>query len=109
MTNNKSIALLAIPVFAAVLFGSAVLTPQAFAQNEKVQLCHLNSANDVIEFGTVIVSFGNSIEVSENAVAAHEENHGDSTNFIPLDEQTRDLFEQVFGITLPNADCYFFV
>ena len=64
-----------IAVFAAVLFGSAVLAPQAFAgepeppaPNEagKIVICH--NGDDGPE----------TIEVSGNAVSMHVEKHGDT-------------------------------
>ncbi|MEJ2702725.1 MAG: hypothetical protein P8Z79_09825, partial [Sedimentisphaerales bacterium] len=75
----------------------------------KVEICHVNSANDVvyIEGGAAIV-FGRVIEVSENAVDAHLA-HGDSLVFIPMYEGDREFFEELFGIYLPNADAFFLV
>jgi len=74
----------------------------------KVDVCHVNAANDTLaEFGLVFY-FGNVINVSENAVKAHEKN-GDSVAFLSLDENLRVLFENFFGISIPNADCYFYV
>jgi hypothetical protein len=73
----------------------------------KVQICHVNSANDVVYFddGTMMV-FGRVIEVSENAVDAHLA-HGDSLVFIPMNEELREAFEELFGIYLRNADAFF--
>ena len=68
-------AMFGIAVFAAILFGSAVLAPQAFAgttgppaPNEagKVVICH--NGDDGPE----------TIEVSGNSVQKHIDNHGDT-------------------------------
>ena len=67
-------AMFGIAVFAAILLGSAVLAPQAFAgapeppPNEagKVVICH--NGDDGPE----------TIEVSGNAVQKHIDNHGDT-------------------------------
>ena len=70
---------------------------------EKSPICHLNSANDVIgpiAFGTVII-------VSDKSYIVAHEAHGDSQTFRVLSEQMRDVIEEMFGISLPNADCYF--
>jgi len=71
----------------------------------KVDVCHVNSANDQGAWG---YAFGNVISVSEKAVPAHLA-HGDSTDFFSLDEAQREWFEEKFDITLPNADCFFTV
>jgi hypothetical protein len=74
----------------------------------KVAICHVNSANDVLylEDGNV-VTFGRVIVISENAVATHVAQHGDSTEYADLDKATRDAVEDYYGIRLPNANCYF--
>jgi hypothetical protein len=72
----------------------------------KVAICHVNSANDVIDLGAVVVVFGREIEVSANAVPAHLA-HGDGTLYVDLDEALRDTLEIVYEVSLPNADCYF--
>jgi len=72
----------------------------------KVPICHVNSANDALDLGGLVVVFGKVIEVAEPAVPAHEA-HGDNTAFFALDEDLRDILEVAFGISLPNADCYF--
>lgn len=93
----------------ALLFGLP-MSHFAFAGKgpaAKVDICHVNSANDVLELEDgFVVTFGKVISVSENAVAAHEA-HGDSTDFADLDQDLRDLVEELFGITLPNANCLF--
>lgn len=88
------------------LFAALPLSHLAFAAEPetKVAICHVNSANDVYQN----VVFGHVIEVSEEAVPAHQE-HGDNLRFIPLDEDFRKELEEMFGIDLPNADCYFIV
>ena len=75
-----------------------------------VSICHLNSANDVVVLGTLVIAYGRVIEVSENAVAAHEA-HGDmaSPGFFDMSEEARDLIEENFGVSLPNANCGFVV
>jgi len=70
----------------------------------KVQICHVNSANDVEGLSPFV--FGRVIEVSQNAVKAHMK-HGDSMNYEVLTEAMRDSMEIFFGIALPNANCYF--
>ena len=75
----------------------------------KVAICHVNSANDVlVDLWGGVAAFGRVIEVPENAVAAHEA-HGDSTDFVEISEEFRDLTEEFFGISLPNANCTFLV
>lgn len=75
----------------------------------KVAICHVNSANDILDLGGVVIAFGKVIEVSENAVDTHVTQHGDSTQYVPLDKDARDLIEEIFEIKLPNADCAFLV
>ena len=73
---------------------------------KKVDICHVNSANDIILVPKRgLVAFGKVISVSENAVPAHVA-HGDSAVFfsLPLDEELRDL-AKFLGIK--NADCFF--
>ena len=75
--------LIALPMSHAVFAGKA----------EKVAICHLNSANDVLDlepFG--VIAFGKEVEVSENALDAHLA-HGDSTQYLLLTEEVRDLIE----------------
>ena len=76
----------------------------------KVEICHVNSANDVVVLGTVVIAYGRVIEVSENAVAAHEA-HGDmaSPGFFYMSEEARENIEEIFGVSLPNANCGFVV
>lgn len=83
------------------------------APKAKVEICHVNSANDVLDLGGgLVVAFGRLIEVAEPAVPAHVA-HGDNDNSDPLypvfllDEASRDEFEAIFGISLPNANCLF--
>ena len=66
----------------------------------KVEICHVNSANDVL--GPFV--FGRVIEMSSNALNAHWK-HGDSTHYLPLTKAMRDSLEKCFGIALPNANC----
>jgi hypothetical protein len=73
----------------------------------KVAICHVNSANDVVDVGgEPFVVFGRVIEVPQKAVATHEE-HGDSQDFQSFDADVRDAIEEILGIELPNADCIF--
>ena len=75
----------------------------------KVEICHVNSANDIVDLGgPVVIAFGKVIEVSPNAVPAHEA-HGDSTKFFYLSEEEREELEEISGVNLSNADCGFFV
>lgn len=73
-----------------------------------VSICHLNSANDVLDLGSVVIAFGRVIEVSENAVAAHEA-QGDSIDFFTCTKEDCEYWEEYYGISLPNADCLFVV
>ena len=73
----------------------------------KVQICHVNSANDVEGLSPFV--FGRVIEVSSNALKAHMK-HGDCSDpdmYMVLTEAKRDLMEVEYGIKLPNANCYF--
>ena len=76
----------------------------------KVEICHVNSANDVVVLGTLVIAYGRVIEVSENAVAAHEA-HGDmaSPGFFYMSEEARENNDEIFGVSLPNANCGFVV
>jgi hypothetical protein len=74
----------------------------------KVSICHVNSANDVLEDEDGVVwTFGRVIEVSENAVEAHVAQHGDGTSYEEFDKSFRDTLEARYGISLPNANCRF--
>ena len=76
---------------------------------EKVDICHVNSANDVFDAGPFgVLAFGKVISVSENSVAAHEK-HGDSQLFGPVTDDLRDALELFLDISLPNANCLFLV
>jgi hypothetical protein len=76
----------------------------------KVLICHVNSANDILDLGPCgVLVFGKVIEVSENAVDTHVTQHGDSTEYCDLDKDLRDLIEDFCDIKLPNANCVFFV
>ena len=74
----------------------------------KVEICHVNSANDIVPFGPFVIAFGRVIEVSEKAVPAHEA-HGDSTVFFDLSEEERQEIEEISGVSLSNANCGFWV
>ena len=104
---RKKMGLIAL----VALFGVAMqgLVSPAMAA-PKVDICHVNSANDVFDFGVPlgILAFGRVKSVNENALPAHE-NHGDSLGFGELTPDDRDITEAILGITLPNANCFFFV
>ena len=105
----------------AVTFVSVMFVPQAMADNpfsqgnsqnaEKVDVCHVIAANDVISFGNeehwVDLYFGKEISVSENAGDAHEA-HGDSTSFWGDDDAAGPInkFREA-GAHLPAANCFF--
>lgn len=74
----------------------------------KVEVCHVNSANDILDLETVVVVFGKVIEVSPNALPALEA-QGDSTEFFTFTKEDREYWEEYYGISLPNADCLFLV
>ena len=96
-----------IAVLVVVGFIVALPLSHAFgAKADKVQICHVNSANDTLDLGFATIVFGTVIEVSGNAVPAHEA-HGDSTAFEPMEEDFRDWVEATYAISLPNADCWF--
>jgi hypothetical protein len=73
----------------------------------KVAICHVNSANDILDLGSIVIVFGKVIEVSENAVETHVTQHGDSTDFFIFDKEDREYWEEYYGISLPNANCGF--
>ncbi|MBN2588596.1 MAG: hypothetical protein JXA96_01945 [Sedimentisphaerales bacterium] len=75
---------------------------------EKVSICHVNSANDVLPTWWGVLVFGKEIEVAESAVEAHLA-QGDSLFYLYLPEGLRDFYEDFYGIKLPNADSFFFV
>ena len=81
---------------------------------EKISICHLNDANDMIDlgfFGTLM--FGRVINVSENAWQDHME-HGDSMYFLDASQIPGGLMRLInhwfteHGITLINWNCVFF-
>ena len=102
---------LGIVAFLAALPLSHLAMAVPSCDDEKVLICHVNSANDVIEFDTVgEIVFGIVIEVDWSAVPAHLEEHGDSLcPFERITKEEREEFEEEYGISLPNADCYFYV
>jgi hypothetical protein len=75
----------------------------------KVFICHVNSANGVgIDPASGDpVFFGRVIEVSENAIAAHLAQHGDSTEFVTFDKADYDWIEAAYQVQLKNANCLF--
>ena len=76
----------------------------------KVAICHVNSANDILDLGPYgVLVFGKVIEVSENAVETHVTEHGDSTDFFTFDKEDREYWAEYYGIKLPNADCGFYI
>lgn len=74
----------------------------------KVEICHVNSANDILDLGILgVYALGKVIEVSENAVATHEA-HGDSNTFSIVDQDQKDFIEDLFGIQIAkNVNCKF--
>ena len=97
--------------FAVLAFLSVPASTNADAPAAKTDVCHVNSANDVLDpvpGSGFLIFFGRAISVNDKAVAAHEA-HGDDTNFFGFDADFRDLFELDNGISLPNADCLFVV
>jgi hypothetical protein len=99
-------------VTALMLSHSATAKPAGDSgKPEKVSICHIIAANDVIPFGsgpvpTVLLSFGKEISVAPDAVPAHEA-HGDSTTFIGGETAAGQIaaFRDA-GANLPAADCY---
>ena len=92
----------------AVALVSALHVSRAMAHSDKVEVCHIIAANDVIPFlGGVDLLFGKVITVSPKAVAAHE-GHGDSTCFFPPEDAAGpiNLFREA-GAQLPAANCFF--
>lgn len=91
--------------------------PAMAAKSDKVDVCHVIAANDVIPFGfgpvpTVDLHFGKIISVSPNAVGTHEA-HDDDTVFHQYDPNPDvhgennpiDVFRDV-GFHLPAANCW---
>lgn len=69
----------------------------------KVEICHVKATADL--WGSP-KAFGIVIEVSANAIPAHEA-HGDSIAFNDLPENQRDMIEGWTGVNLKNSDCWF--
>ena len=99
--------LIAFAVIAAFVF--VLPASHLMAKAEKVDICHVNSANDVFlfPFGGGI-AFGKGISVSEDSVEAHEKHDGNGVDPAKWDYRTQeeiDQFELIFGVSLPNANC----
>ena len=96
----------------AVIFLSPVPN-ETFAGASKVEICHVNAANDqtYLQFGSIRFWFtqGRVISVAESAVDSHLA-HGDAESglFGTYPPETRDFFEETQGIRLPNGNCFFF-
>ena len=95
----------------AALLATLPLARIAMAAKEpKVWICHVNSANDVLDFGTGPVEvYGRWIKVSMSALAAHAD-HGDcidENQIKDLDPEWRDILEEIFDIDLHNANAVF--
>ena len=91
---------------AALMFALPLSDTVSAKPIAKVAICHVNSANGVIDLGGGLVQvFGRVIAVAGPVVPAHLA-HGDSLDFRFLDEEDREYIEEQFGISLPNADCY---
>jgi len=89
-----------------VAFLVAIPLTHFAGKNAKVEICHLNSANDILDVGFFAFYYGKVISVSVNAVPALEA-HGDSRHFAPFPDWLRDLMVEWWGMDLPNADCVF--
>ena len=106
MTNKNVMSVFAIVAVAAMM-GAASIAPAFAEPPAKVPLCHVNSGNETFEIAPGLsVVLGNVVEVSENSVDAHVENHGDSTAFNMLNAGQIAFLEDN-GIAHPNADCWF--
>ena len=91
---------------AAFIFALPLSNTVSAMPIDRVAICHVSSANDVIDLGGGLVRvFGKVITVAGPAVPVHLA-HGDSLDVQFLDEEMRDALEEQFGISLPNADCY---
>jgi hypothetical protein len=74
----------------------------------KVSICHVNSANGVgVDESDAPVFFGRVIEVSENALATHLAQHGDSTEYTTFDKADYGYYEDLYQVQLKNANCFF--
>lgn len=75
---NTRLAFAAIALF-AVTIGMGMLTPAMAAKMEKVDVCHFEEAQ-VDEDGNIVLEvFWTIINISGNALPAHEGKHGDGT------------------------------
>ena len=101
---KRLLIILFVLVFIAAIPLSHNLMAKKAEKPGKVEICHVNSANDQLEdFG-----FGRVITVSEKALAAHLK-HGDcSVVFWELTEENRKATEEYWNIKLPNANCFWF-
>jgi len=105
---KRLLVMLGIVAFVAVLpLSHLAMATQPCPDDDKVLICHVNSANDILTIGSTTYTFGRVIEISENAVPAHLEEHGDSLCYQTLTEEERELIEEFFNISLPNANCVF--
>jgi len=95
MSGIAALALVLAPVITA-------------APAAEVDVCHVNSANDVLVIGTFVGGFGRVISVSEEAVPAHLA-HGDRVDFFDLSVGLRNNIEMRFGISVPNANCHYVI
>ena len=93
---RRLVVLLIVAAFLIALPATHVV-----AEKDKVDVCHVNSANDAW-----LYSFGQVISVSESALKAHRA-HGDSTRYETLTDSMREYFEKELNLKLPNAYCYF--
>ena len=102
---KKIVLVIALTMIALLLFAGL-----ASAGGEKVAVCHINAANDVVESflgSTNDIYFGKEISVSPNAVEAHEA-HGDVGYgvWFGADAAGPIAAFQAAGVHLPAADCY---
>jgi len=105
---KRFLIILFVLVFIAAIPLSHNLMAKKAEKPGKVEICHVNSANDVLELGATVIAFGKVIEVSEKAVAAHEK-HGDmaAPGFFYITKEDAEYWEDYYGIKLPNANCLF--
>jgi hypothetical protein len=75
-----------------------------------VEICHVLHVVDLPDGASM--AFGALMEVPESEVAAHlahGDRMGDSIDLLYLDDyDLRAFFEQIYGIDLSNAHCYWY-
>ena len=94
---------------ATALLVAIPVTHTALADGSTTAICHVNSSNVGVNALGHSFSFGNTIEVSDDAVDSHLA-HGDATftshevEGFPLSAGHVAFFEDM-GATIRNADC----